>query len=152
MARTFSGRPLDTLKRERARLMSIWGSGPRPYQPFEAPKEAFDLVAPISPATLARAARSFPTRTAQTFDGFHPKNFALLDEFQQQVTFSLLTLVGRVGAMPRAIAAILTKLIPRCGRRSTSTGALASNPPSTACGRVAARWRRASGRRPTQSP
>ena len=110
---TFSGRPLETLKRERARLMSIWGSGPRPHQPFEAPQEAYNLVAPITPATLARAARSFPTRTAQTFDGFQPKHYALLDDYQQQVTLSLLVLVERVGAMPRAIAAILTKLIPK---------------------------------------
>ena len=126
---TFTGQPLETLQAERERLMTIWNCSEVPPEMMQAPQEQLDALAPISVEVFMRAARSFPMRTAQTFDGFHPRHFNMLEDAQVQTVLKLLQLIEMAGAMPTAIRAVVAKLIPKlkaAGLTYRSIGLMAS--------------------------
>jgi hypothetical protein len=108
-----SGQPLQILEDERRRLADIWGCQEMPATWFEAPPDAWrDLPAPTADSFL-RAAKSFPSTTASTWDGFHPQHYALLNEAQVTVVLDLYRLMERAGVTPRQCRAIFGKLIPK---------------------------------------
>jgi hypothetical protein len=109
----FSGRPLDMLQSERDRLGGIWECSEEPQEWFQAPAESATQLEPMAPELLQRAAGSFPRKTSQTFDGFHPRHYALLSLDQLSVVAGLLRLVERIGVLPKVLRAILAKLIPK---------------------------------------
>ena len=57
--------------------------------------------------------RSFPRRTAQTWDGFHPRHYVLLTAEQVEVVKEPISFMEQVGPMPCCIQAIMAKLIPK---------------------------------------
>ena len=116
----FSGKPLDTLTQERDRLALVWGCTTEPHELFNAPADQAGLLSPITTDALSRAARSFPTRTAQSYDGFHPRHFTMLAQEQRAVLAELLRLVERIGTLPSAIQAVLAKLIPKIKSQGVS--------------------------------
>ncbi len=109
----FSGQPLETLRQERDRLAQVWGCEDERQPLFEAPEDQFGRLEPISPDVLATAARSFPSRTSQSYDGFHPRHYTMLAAEQREVLVAILRLVERLGILPSALQAVLAKLIPK---------------------------------------
>ncbi len=85
----YAGRPLEVLQAERERLMAVWGCSQDMQPWFEAPEGCHSDLPPISLEAAIRVARSFPRRTAQTFDGFHPRHYAMLEADQLQVFLAL---------------------------------------------------------------
>jgi hypothetical protein len=110
---SFSGSPLETLTRERDRLAQVWGCGEQQHEPYQAPPDEYDKLQHITPDEAEKAARSFPSRTAQSYDGFHPKHYTMLSREQFVVFVGLLRLIERTGFLPSAIQAVLAKLIPK---------------------------------------
>ena len=64
--------PDQLINKEIERLKGLWGAraGTRTWDPGTVP------LPPIDPQAIARAAARFPTRTSQTFDGFHVRHYA----------------------------------------------------------------------------
>ena len=109
--------------------MGIWNCSPHPPELMEAPPEQIEALNPISVECFMKAARSFPMRTAQTFDGFHPRHFSMLCEEQVGTVLKLLQLIELAGVMPTAIRAVVAKLIPKikaAGLSYRSIGLMAS--------------------------
>ncbi len=109
----FSGRPLDLLTEESERLQDIWECGDVRAGWFDAPEDAWQELPPITAREFIKAANTFPCRTAQTWDGFHPKHFGLLREDQCVVAIRLYQLKERVSCTPTTMQAIYGKLIPK---------------------------------------
>ena len=86
--------------------MEAKGCGLQRQALFEPPQEQIEALEPISLDTFGRAARSSPSRAAQTSNGFHLRHFAMLTGKQMGVAVELLHLVERVGLMPTAVQAI----------------------------------------------
>ena len=61
----------------------------------------------------------FPARTAQTFDGFHPRHYLLLSDQLLTVLATLLRCIELHGRFPSALEAVFTNLIPK--HKSDST-------------------------------
>ena len=109
----FSGRPLDILMEESQRLQHIWGCREERAGWFEAPRDAWRELPPIDVADFLKAAATFPCRSAQTWDGFHPRHYGLLREDQCRVVIRLYQLVERTGCMPSTAQGIFGKMIPK---------------------------------------
>jgi hypothetical protein len=62
---------------------------------------------------LKRAVKTFPRRTAQTWDGFHPRHFSLLSDQQLSIVADILHLVEQVGEMPSCLQGIIATLIQK---------------------------------------
>ena len=109
----FTGRPLDMLQSERDRLSGVWECSDEPQEWFQAPAESATQLEKLAPELLQRAARSFPRKTSQTWDGFHPRHYALLSLDQAAVVIGILRLIERIGVLPAVLRAILAKLTPK---------------------------------------
>eukprot|EP00959_Pyramimonas_sp_CCMP1952_P323066 6760109-Pyramimonas_sp.AAC.1 len=67
---------------EARRLEGIWESTSTPPTPFEAdPSDAAQLPE-ISVEQFMRVTRMFSHKTSQTWDGFHPRHYGLLEPEQ----------------------------------------------------------------------
>ncbi len=106
-------RPTAKLEREAARLSQIWGSGRKRSVKYRATQEAIDNLPPISVDEFRRAVNTFPKRTSSTWDGFHPKHFALLTDEQIKAVILLMRLLEQVGEMPTCLQGIVATLIPK---------------------------------------
>jgi hypothetical protein len=102
----FTGKPIDALNHEKDRLSTIWQCESEPHALFEPPPDAWLELPEITAEDFIRAARSFPARTAQTWDGFHPRHFAMVTEDQAKAIIGVLRLMERIGATPSAIRAV----------------------------------------------
>ena len=108
-----TGKPPSILEGERDRLADIWGCQEQPAPWFEAPPDDWrEIPAPTVDAFI-KAAKTFPTTTASTWDGFHPRHYALLTEPQAQTVIELYRLMERAGVTPRQCRAIFGKMIPK---------------------------------------
>eukprot|EP00959_Pyramimonas_sp_CCMP1952_P367362 7694300-Pyramimonas_sp.AAC.1 len=56
------------------------------------------------------AAKSFPLRIASTWDGLHPRHFALITEQLADLVAKQLLIIERLGFMPAQIQAIISVL------------------------------------------
>ncbi len=110
---TFTGRPRDALEAERRRLQEVWRCSEESEPWFQADDAAAGALPPLSVQEFLQAARSFPRRTASTWDGFHPRHYGLLGERHAAVVLELILLIERVGIMPTTLQAIYAKLIPK---------------------------------------
>ena len=110
---TYTGKPIDVLKQERERLMGIWGCQRRRAAIFEATAADHEGLPPLTAEQGLRAACSFPRRTAQTWDGFHPRHFSMLKESQLEIVMDVLEVVELLGMTPSNIQAVYAKLIPK---------------------------------------
>ncbi len=108
-----SGRPLDTLSSECRRLHELWRCTEEETPYYEAPADSWQDLPDIDPAEFLAAARTFSYKTSQTWDGFHPRHYALLNEPQARVVARLYQLMERVGVVPTVIRSVMTKLIPK---------------------------------------
>ena len=80
------------------------------------PEPDQEELAPIDAKLLKRASRSFPARTAQTWDGFHPRHFAFLNEEELEAVCELLNWVERHGKMPTQIWGMLRALMMKANK------------------------------------
>ena len=78
----------------------------------EQQKKASQLP-PFNIDGMRRSIKRFSKRTAQTYDGFHPRHYTMLAREQVEVAVELLRLIELAGVMPSAIQAVLAKLIPK---------------------------------------
>jgi hypothetical protein len=106
-------RPTAKLEREAARLSQIWGSGRKRGAKYRATQEEIDSLPPISIEEFRRAVNTFPKRTSSTWDGLHPRHFALLTDEQIEVVIKLVRLIEHVGEMPACLQGIVATLIPK---------------------------------------
>ena len=81
----FSGRPRDALTRERERLSAVWRCSEEQQPWFEADPDSYSQLPEIEIGAFLKAARSFPRRSASTWDGFHPRHYGMLTEEQAGV-------------------------------------------------------------------
>ncbi len=109
----FTGRPLESLQKEHARLTEVWGCSEKQDDWFQADAEEYSKLQDLTVAEFQRAARSFSRKAASTWDGFHPRHYCLLGEAQVEVVLELVALVERVGVFPTTLQAIYAKLIPK---------------------------------------
>ncbi len=109
----FSGRPLDLLTEESERLQGIWECSDYRAGWFDAPEDAWKELPPVTASDFIKAANTFPCRSSQTWDGFHPRHFGLLREDQCTVAIRLYQLLERVSSMPTTMQGIFGKLIPK---------------------------------------
>ncbi len=106
-------RPTAKLEREAARLSQIWGSKRTRGPTYRATQEAIDGLPPITVQEFRRAINTFPRRTSSTWDGLHPRHFALLTDAQIEVVIKLMRLIEQVGEMPTCLQGIVATLIPK---------------------------------------
>ncbi len=109
----YSGKPLEVLKAERERLSAVWGCTQYRQPYFEAPEGSHKDLPALDVEHALRAARTFPRRTAQTWDGFHPRHYAMLEVHQMAAVIDLVSFMEAVGLAPSALQAIMAKLIPK---------------------------------------
>ncbi len=109
----FTGRPRDMLEREKARLSGVWECSETPRAWFQAELEFYRALPEFTVAEFIRASRSFSPKTSQTWSGFHPRHYSLLNEEQAQVALELLRFIERVGVLPTVLQGIYGKLIPK---------------------------------------
>ena len=105
-----SGKPTALLQKEADRLSALWDVSSEPLHPLEF------AVADLPDITLDEfqaAMNRFGHRTAQTFDGLHPKHYQLLTPDQQQVVIEFLHCIERHGNLPTQIQCCVTCLIPK---------------------------------------
>ncbi len=110
---SFTGKPQDELDAECTRLSNIWQCESTPHALFEPPEEAWRELTVPDAESFIKAAKSFPARTAQTWDGFHPRHFSMVTLEQAEAIIEVLRLMERIGATPSAIRAIFGRLIPK---------------------------------------
>ena len=116
----FTGRPREALEREQERLSAVWQCTEQPSAWFEDDTASYRALPEIEIGAFLQAARSFPRRTASTWDGFHPRHYGLLTEEQAGVVIELIRLVERVGILPTVLQAIYCKLIPKHKQDATT--------------------------------
>ncbi len=80
---------------------------------MEAPPDSHLELTHLQAEQVLAASRSFSRRTAQTWDGFHPRHYALLTMEQAEVIVALVTFMERVGLTPSCTQAVMAKLIPK---------------------------------------
>ncbi len=108
-----SGRPIDTLTSESHRLGHLWQCTEEETIFFEDEAESWRDLPPIEPEAVLAAARTFAFKTSQTWDGFHPRHFALLTLPQAHIVARLYQLMERTGVTSSVIRSVVTKLIPK---------------------------------------
>ena len=109
----FTGRPRDSLQQEKRRLSEVWRCSEEPQPWFCDDTGSYNDLPEIEIQEFLKAARSFPRRTASTWDGFHPRHYGMLTEEQAAVAIELVRLVERIGILPSVLQAIVVKLIPK---------------------------------------
>ena len=109
----FTGRPREYLEKERSRLMDVWGCSEEQEDWFQPAGGDYEKLQEVTIADVRRAVRSFSKKTASTWDGFHPRHYALLGEAQVKTVMNFLLLVERIGVLPTVLQAILARMIPK---------------------------------------
>eukprot|EP00959_Pyramimonas_sp_CCMP1952_P139280 2915064-Pyramimonas_sp.AAC.1 len=96
----FSGRPPRILQVEADRLANI--QDVHTEAPPQWVSQTDDRVAlgPSTPARLRKVCRSFPRNTGSTWDGVHPRHFAMLDDAQAELVCKMIELIEQIGHMP----------------------------------------------------
>eukprot|EP00972_Heterocapsa_arctica_P113311 16436455-Heterocapsa_arctica.AAC.1 len=72
-----------------------------------------EKLKPITPGMVRDAARRFPIKTAETYDGFHVRHWGLLSDEGLEVVALLLNLIEITRQWPRQILGLTTCLIPK---------------------------------------
>ena len=108
-----TGRPRYTLQSEKERLTSAGGYSEEQEEWFQAGVSSYSGLPEVAIEEFLRAARSFPRRTASTWDGFHPRHYCMLTEKQAGVVIELPRLAERVSVLPTVPQTIFAKLIPK---------------------------------------
>ncbi len=67
----------------------------------------------LSAAQLRAVALTFSRRTAQTFDGFHPRHLSFLSDASLEVLADILQAVEVTGRWPRQLGLVITALLPK---------------------------------------
>ena len=105
----FSSRPSAVLEGELERLEALWDSTDLPLEDWKWEGEL--TLGEINPAEVRGAARSFPCSSCSTWDGFHPRHFAMLTDSQLQVIVLLLYSIEARRAFPKELRALIAVLI-----------------------------------------
>ncbi len=107
------GKPMGILQQETKRLTTVWDSKGTQEELYDPPQDSWRDLPALSAEDFIRASRTFSPRTAQTWDGFHPRHYGLLSLHQAGICVSIMSLMERTGATPSAIRAVFAKLIPK---------------------------------------
>ena len=78
----------------------------------------------VEPEEFQKAARSFPLKTAQTYDGFHVKHWGQLQGKGTKTAARLANLCLALGTMPRQLDTTVGKILPKPKGGFRSTGVL----------------------------
>ncbi len=106
----FSSAPMALLEEQRRKFCRLWRPAAGPYRyDWDASEE----LPCLTPAQLREASRSFKRRTAQTFDGFHPRHFSELADESLAVLAIILQAVEVSGQWPRQLRLVVTALLPK---------------------------------------
>ena len=118
----FSSRPSAVLEGELERLEALWDSTDLPLEDWKWEGEL--TLGEINPAEVRGAARSFPCSRCSTWDGFHPRHFAMLTDSQLQVIVLLLYSIEARRAFPKELRALIAVLILKLKGNKASHRAL----------------------------
>ncbi len=100
----------DLINEQRAKYTRLWKPADKPFR-YQWGDEG--ELPPITVARLREAAATFSRRTTTTYDGFHPRQLAVLSD-ESLATLSLLYAAVEAGAMwPRQVALIVASLLPK---------------------------------------
>ena len=107
---SWSARPSAMLEGEAARLSRLWQTSSSLLKPFapEGPS-----LPRLSANDIREASRSFPAKTAQTFDGFHPRHLSLLTDSHLEAISPFFFAAEEHGSSPTAAMAIITALLQK---------------------------------------
>ncbi len=107
---TMSGTPEDLLAAQRNKYRELW----KPAQgPFHYKWRDKDELPQLTPEQLRTASSSFRARTAQTYDGFHPRQLACLSDDALRILSTILQAVEVSGRWPRQLGCVVTALLPK---------------------------------------
>ncbi len=106
----FSSAPTALLEEQRRKYCRLWKPAPAPYRYDWGPAEELPM---LTVDQLREASQSFKRRTAQTFDGLHPRHFASLSDDALAVLATLLQAVEVAGMWPRQLRLVVTALLPK---------------------------------------
>ena len=103
--------PGAVLQHEADTLASYWKATATPPK-FQEPidREAFPLA---SPTALIEAAKTFPVVSGASYDGFHPRQYAMLSAGGLLALALLISACERIGRLPAQLQIILFVLIPK---------------------------------------
>ncbi len=103
--------PGAVLQHEADTLAGFWKATKTPPK-LEEPidREAFPLA---SPAALVEAAKTFPVVSGASYDGFHPRQYAMLSPGGLLALALLISACERIGRLPAQLQIILFVLIPK---------------------------------------
>ncbi len=107
---TMTGTPEELLTAQRNKYRELW----KPAQgPFHYKWRNKDELPQLTPEQLRTASSSFRARTAQTYDGFHPRQLACLSDSALQILSTILQAVEVSGRWPRQLDCVVTALLPK---------------------------------------
>ena len=109
----YAGKPLDVLTDERKRLTEVWNCSQTRQPWFEAPEGSHLTLPQLDVEAALKVSQTFPKGTAQTFDGFHPRHYGMMEYSQMAAFLDLLSFMEAVGLAPSVLQAVLAKLIPK---------------------------------------
>ncbi len=102
--------PDALLDEQRRRFRGLWRPADRAFR-YEWGRA--DELPRIGAARLREVATSFAHKTAQTYDGFHPRLLAALSDDALEVLATLLQAVEVAGRWPRQISLVVAALLPK---------------------------------------
>ncbi len=102
--------PEALMEAQRTKYRALWRPAQGPYRYDWSDKSELPR---LTAAQLRAVALTFPKKTSQTFDGFHPRQFAFLSDAALDVLSDILQAVEVSGRWPRQLSLVITALLPK---------------------------------------
>ncbi len=105
-----SAAPEALLDEQRRKYRELWRPSHKPFVYDWGPADELPL---LTAEELRRAAKSFRERTAQTFDGFHPRHLGDLSDGALDALAHILQAMEVCGRWPRQLRLVVTAMLPK---------------------------------------
>ncbi len=102
--------PDELLAAQRDKYKMIWRPADAPFRYTWGTDEELPI---IKVEELRDASKTFPWRTTQTYDGYHPRQVANLSDAALHTLATLLQAVEVAGVWPRQVSLVVTALLPK---------------------------------------